>query len=256
MSSKLLFQLLEASKNAATMTVETMKGIFGGEISFKDTVAQMVEIGWRSVPIIILSSFFTGMVLVIQAGSATENLFNEPVYVGTITSFSLVMELAPVLTAIVIAGRVGAAITAELGAMKVTEQIDALYTLGANPIKFLAVPRFLACFCMLPILTVISNIIGVYSGMIAATNMWDISPATYWAEALDFMTIKTFLHGFIKSFFFALNIVIIACYQGFNTKGGAEGVGKATTSSVMFSMIAILIMDCFLTTLLIFFGIK
>jgi phospholipid/cholesterol/gamma-HCH transport system permease protein len=251
-----VFLSLEGLGKAFEMTKEAIGNIFKGVISAKDTVTQMVQVGWSSLPIILLTSFFMGMVLALQVGSATSNMFNGPVYVGTITSFAMAIELGPVLTAIVVTGRVGAAITAEIGAMKITEQLDALYTLGTNPVKYLAVPRFLACFFMLPILTVISNIVGIYGGMILSTNTWTLSSNAFWAEALDFMTICTFLHGFIKSFFFALIIVIVACHKGFNAKGGAEGVGKATTSSVMTSMIFILIADYFLTTLLVTLRIK
>ncbi|MDR3256776.1 MAG: ABC transporter permease [Endomicrobium sp.] len=251
-----LVSFLEGLGQATIMIAETIVCIFRGHIPIKSTVSQMVEVGWRSTPIIILASFFTGMVLALQVGSATTNLFNEPVYVGTVTGFSLVIELGPVLTAIVVAGRVGAAITAQIGTMKVTEQIDALYTLGTNPIKFLAVSRFLACFFMLPILTVIANIIGIYGGMFLTTSLWDVPSSIYWSEVLDFMTVRTFIHGFIKSFFFALIIVIVACQKGFNTKNGAEGVGRATTSSVMSSMVFILISDYFLTSLLVALKIK
>ncbi|MDR2818497.1 MAG: ABC transporter permease [Endomicrobium sp.] len=251
-----VFLSLEGLGKAFEMTKEAIGNIFKGVISAKDTVTQMVEVGWSSLPIILLTSFFMGMVLALQVGSATGNMFNEPVYVGTITGFAMAIELGPVLTAIVVTGRVGSAITAEIGTMKVTEQLDALYTLGTDPVKYLAVPRFLACFFMLPILTIISNIVGIYGGMILSTNTWALSSNAFWAEALDFMTIRTFLHGFIKSFFFALIIVIVACHKGFNTKGGAEGVGKATTSSVMTSMVFILIADYFLTALLVTLRIK
>lgn len=251
-----VFLSLEGLGKAFEMTKEAIGNIFKGVISAKDTVTQMVEVGWSSLPIILLTSFFMGMVLALQVGSATSNMFNEPVYVGTITGFAMAIELGPVLTAIVVTGRVGSAITAEIGTMKVTEQLDALYTLGTDPVKYLAVPRFLACFFMLPILTIISNIVGIYGGMILSTNTWVLSSNAFWAEALDFMTIRTFLHGFIKSFFFALIIVIVACHKGFNTKGGAEGVGKATTSSVMTSMVFILIADYFLTALLVTLRIK
>jgi phospholipid/cholesterol/gamma-HCH transport system permease protein len=246
-----VFLSLEGLGKAFEMTKEAIRNIFKGVISVKDTIAQMVEVGWNSLPVILLTSFFMGMVLALQVGSATSNMFNEPVYVGTITGFAMAIELGPVLTAIVVTGRVGSAITAEIGTMKVTEQLDALYTLGTDPVKYLAVPRFLACFFMLPILTIISNIVGIYGGMILSTNTLALSSNAFWAEALDFMTIRTFLHGFIKSFFFALIIVIVACHKGFNTKGGAEGVGRATTSSVMTSMVFILIADYFLTALLV-----
>lgn len=262
-AKKTAYMPVEAAKNvfeglgqAASMTAETFSAIFKGQISIKNTVNQMVEVGWKSFPIIILTSFFTGMVLALQVGTATTNLFNEPVFVGTITGFALVIELGPVLTAVVVTGRVGAAITAEIGSMKVTEQLDALYTLGTNPVRYLAVPRFLACFFMLPLLTALANIIGVYGGLLVTISSWDVATTVYWSNVLDFMVIKTFLHGFIKSFFFALIIVIVACHKGFTTEGGAEGVGKATTSSVMISMVLILISDYFLTSLLVTLGIK
>lgn len=256
MPKEIVISFLEGLGQASAMTFETFKWIFKGAIPIKNTIAQMVEVGWRSFPIVTLTSFFTGMVLALQVGTATTNLFNEPVYVGTITGFSLVIELGPVLTAVVITGRVGAAITAEIGTMKVTEQLDALYTLGTNPVKYLAVPRFLACFFMLPLLTALANIIGIYGGLLVTVHSWDVSPAVYWSNVLDFMAVKTFLHGFIKSFFFALIIVIVACHKGFTTEGGAEGVGKATTSSVMYSMVLILISDYFITSLLVAIGIK
>ena len=248
--------VLSGLGGAFAMLWEVFLYIVKGKISLKNTVSQMVEVGWRSFPIIILTSFFTGMVLALQVGSATTNLFGEPIYVGTITGFSLVIELGPVLTAVVVTGRVGAAITAELGTMKVTEQLDALYTLGTSPVQYLAVPRFLAVFFMLPLLTVLANIIGVYGGMVVTVNTWDVTSATYWSNVLDFMIVKTFLHGFIKSFIFALIIVTVACHKGFNTKGGAEGVGKATTSSVMYSLVLILVSDYFLTSFLVALNIR
>ena len=256
MPKRIADSVLEGLGRAAEMTGETFLCILKGEISPRNMISQMVEVGWRSFPIIILTSFFTGMVLALQIGSATSNLFNEPVYVGTITGFALVIELGPVLTAIVVTGRVGAAITAELGTMKVTEQLDALRTLGTSPVKYLAVPRFLACILMLPLLTALANIIGVYGGYIVTVTSWDVSPAVYWADVLDYMTFTTFLHGFLKSFVFAFIIVTVACHKGFNTSGGAEGVGKATTSSVMYSMVLILISDYFLTALLVALKIK
>lgn len=237
--------------HASQITIEVIGYILKGQININNTVIQMVEVGYMSLPIIVLTSFFTGMVIALQVGSATANLFNEPVYIGMITGYALVKELGPVLTAVVIAGRVGAAITAEIGTMKVTEQIDALYTLGTNPIKYLAVPRFIACILMVPLLVAISNIIGTYGGLLVTIFSWDIPSTVYIGDILDVMTVQTFLHGFIKSFFFAAILVIVACHKGFKCHGGAEGVGKATTSSVMVSMILILISDYFLTQLLV-----
>lgn len=242
---------LKSIGHAAQITIDTFGYILKGQINIKNTVIQMVEVGYRSFPIIMLTSFFTGMVLALQVGSATSGLFNEPVYIGMITGFALVKELGPVLTAVVVTGRVGAAITAEIGTMKVTEQIDALYTLGTNPVKYLAVPRFIACILMIPLLTALANIIGIYGGLLVTTMTWNVPSTVYMGDILDVMTVETFWHGFIKSFFFSAILVIVACHKGFKCSGGAEGVGKATTSSVMVSMILILISDYFLTDLLV-----
>ncbi|MCR4663242.1 MAG: ABC transporter permease [Endomicrobiaceae bacterium] len=235
---------------AAELVIDTFLCIIKGQINIKNTIIQMVEVGYMSFPIILLTSFFVGMVLALQVGSATANMFNEPVYIGMITGYSLVKELGPVLTAVVITGRVGAAITAEIGTMKVTEQIDALYTLGTNPVRYLAVPRFIACILMLPLLVAISNIVGIYGGLVVSNLTWNIPSTVYIGDILDVMTVQTFLHGFIKSFFFAGILVTVACHKGFQCSGGAEGVGKATTSSVMISMILMLVSDYFLTDLL------
>ncbi len=235
---------------ATELVADTFLCIIKGQINIKNTIIQMVEVGYMSFPIVLLTSFFVGMVLALQVGSATANLFNEPVYIGMITGYSLVKELGPVLTSVVITGRIGAAITAEIGTMKVTEQIDALYTLGTNPVRYLAVPRFIACILMLPLLVAISNIVGIYGGLLVSYLTWDIPSTVYIGDILDVMTVQAFLHGFIKSFFFAGILVTVACHKGFQCSGGAEGVGKATTSSVMVTMILMLISDYFLTDLL------
>ena len=235
---------------ASQLVIDTFLCIIKCQVNLKNIVIQMVEVGYMSFPIVVLTSFFTGMVLALQVGSATANFFNEPVYIGMITGYSLVKELGPVLTSVVITGRIGAAITAEIGTMKVTEQIDALYTLGTNPIRYLAVPRFIACIFMVPLLVAISNIIGIYGGLLVSSLTWDIPSTVYIGDILDVMTVQTFLHGFIKSFFFAGILVTVACHKGFQCSGGAEGVGKATTSSVMVTMVLMLISDYFLTDLL------
>ncbi|MCL2388897.1 MAG: ABC transporter permease [Elusimicrobia bacterium] len=251
-----VLQTFESVGIAAQISAETLVWIFKGKINIRNTVAQIVEVGWRSFPIVALTSFFTGMVLALQVGTATTTLFNEPVYVGTIVGFSLVIELGPVLTAIVVTGRVGAAITAEIGTMKVTEQLDALQTLGTNPVKYLAVPRYIACILMLPLLTALANIIGIYGGFVMSNTAWNMPASVYMRDVLDFMSISTFMHGLIKSFFFGALIAIISCFKGFATTGGAEGVGKATTGAVMVSLVLILVSDYFLTSMLVAFGIK
>lgn len=224
-------------------------------LDWENIFNQMIEIGVHSLPVTSLTSFFTGMVLALQTGFSSRNIFNEPVYVGTVVGFSLVKELGPVLTAVVIAGRVGAAIAAELGTMKVTEQIDALHTLGTNPIKYLAVPRFIACLTVIPLLTVLSIATGIIGGFIVSVYKLHIPSSVYYDDIFNFMQLNDFFHGLIKSFFFAIIIVIVSCYKGFECSGGAEGVGKATTSAVVVSMVLILVSDYFITALLVSLGI-
>ena len=153
-----------------------------------------------------------------------------------------------------VAGRVGAAIAAELGTMKVTEQIDALYTLGTNPVKYLSVPRFIACVFSIPILTLMASFTGILGGLVIAVYRLGIPMAVYTNEIRE-IGWKECAHGIIKSFFFAIIIVVISCYKGFTCEGGAEGVGKATTSAVVNSMVLILVLDYFLSAILVSFGI-
>jgi len=220
----------------------------------QDIISQMMEIGVRSFPVIGLTALFTGMVLALQTGYAFSNFFGEPVYVGMAVGFSMVKELGPVTGSMVLAGRVGAAIAAELGTMKVTEQIDALYTLGTNPVKYLTVPRFLACLIMVPILTLFADVIGVLGGLLVSVYSLNIPATVYRDEILNFMRIDDVYQGLIKSLFFALIIIMVCCYKGFTCEGGAQGVGRATTA-VVTSMVLILISDYFLTAFLVSIGI-
>jgi phospholipid/cholesterol/gamma-HCH transport system permease protein len=215
---------------------------------------QMEEIGVNSFPVTALTSLFTGMVLALQTGFSFRKVFNEPIYVGTVVGLSLVKELGPVLTAVVVSGRVGAAIAAELGTMKVTEQLDALYTLGTSPAKYLAVPRFIACLICIPILTFMAIFIGILGGMLVAVYRLSIPSGVYFQE-IQQIGWKEGAHGIIKSVVFAAIIVIISCYKGFTCEGGAEGVGKATTSAVVLSMVLVLVIDYFLSAILVAFGI-
>ena len=215
---------------------------------------QIVAMGVDSVPVTTLTALFTGMVLALQTGFSFRKVFNEPIYVGTVVGLSLVKELGPVLTAVVVSGRVGASIAAELGTMKVTEQIDALYTLGTNPVKYLSVPRFIACLVSIPLLTMMAIFVGIIGGLLIAVYRLSI-PMTVYMNEIREIGWKECAHGITKSFFFAAIIVIVSCYKGFTCEGGAEGVGKATTSAVVISMVLILVMDYFLSAILVSFGI-
>lgn len=221
----------------------------------KNTIKQMQEIGVNSLMVTSLTSFSTGMVLALQTGASSRNILGEPLYVGTVVGFSMVKELGPMLTAVVITGRSGSAITAELGTMRVTEQIDALYTLGANPVKYLVVPRFIACIFMVPLLTIFSDVLGICGGYFISVYKLGIPSTRYMRDILDFMRIDDLFHGLLKCVIYGLIIALISCYKGFSTKGGAEGVGKSTTQSVVISMVMILVSDTFLTNMLQFIGI-
>lgn len=233
----------------------TIQWIFRGKIEWRQTLIQMARIGVDSLPVTAMTSFFTGMVLALQTGASSKHFFNVPLFVGTVVSFSIVMELGPVMTAIVVAGRAGAAIAAELGTMKVTEQIDALYTLGTDPVRYLVIPRLLAFLVVLPLLTVISDFTGIIGGLFVARVKYDIPTTVYWHDIIDNMEIRHFVHGFLKTFIFAFVISMVSSYKGVTTRGGAEGVGKSTTAAVVMSMVLVLVLDYFATAMLNALGI-
>lgn len=216
---------------------------------------QMVRVGVESIPIVFLASLFTGMVLALQSGVASIRLFNQPVFMGTLVSFTMVLELGPVLTAMVVAGRVGASISAEIGTMKVTEQLDALYTLGTTPERYLVTPLFISMLLMLPVLTLFADLLGILGGYIVTVFSFGIPGSVYMNDVISHLRIIHFTHGIIKSVFFAFMIVTVSTYVGLNTRGGAEGVGKSTTRAVVISMMLILVSDYFLTVLLNAMGI-
>jgi phospholipid/cholesterol/gamma-HCH transport system permease protein len=225
------------------------KNLVNFSFNLKNIIVQMAFIGFDSLPIISITGFFTGAVLVLQIGMQFSN-FGAERYIGGVVALALARELAPVLTAIVIAGRIGAAIAAEIGSMNVTEQIDALKTLATSPVDYLVVPRVIAAIVMLPILTIITNTIGAVGGAVSAIFQVKISLVTFKSSVLQFLTFKDFWGGLLKSSFFGLIIAIIASYMGFNTRGGASGVGKSTTYSVVLSIMLILISNYFLSSML------
>ena len=212
---------------------------------------QMAKIGVDSLPIVFLISMFTGMVLALQSAYQMQR-FSAEMYIASLVAFSMTRELGPVLTALIVAGRVGASITAELGTMQVTEQIDALETLATNPIKYLIVPRFLALIIMLPFLTLYSDIVGIFGGYLVGVYKLGISHAMYMKNTWQPLKYKDVYTGLIKSFFFGIIICIVACYEGMTAEGGAEGVCRSTTASVVVSFILIIASDCLFTALFYF----
>jgi phospholipid/cholesterol/gamma-HCH transport system permease protein len=229
------------------------KWMFKKPFDFKNIIKQMVHIGYDSIPVVFIISLFTGMVIALQTGLTLEKAFKGmSQFIGGVVAVSMARELAPVLTALIIAGRIGSSIAAEIGTMQVTEQIDALKTLATNPVHYLAVPRFLALTFMLPCLAMFADFIGWIGGAIVSVIELDTPFLTYYYHSQSTLKMGDIVSGLIKSCFFGMIIAIIGCYKGFNTKGGAEGVGKSTTSAVVLSSILILISDYFLTSFLNF----
>jgi phospholipid/cholesterol/gamma-HCH transport system permease protein len=210
---------------------------------------QMYKIGVMSLPVVLLTGCATGMILAVQTYYQLHQLTIDTV-VGIIVGLSMTNELGPVLTGLMVAGRVGAAMAAELGTMRVTEQIDALYTLATSPVKYLIVPRFVASILLIPVLTICSIFIGIIGGYIIGVELLGINSTFFIKNMRDFTEVTDLANGIIKSIFFSLIIVMVGCYKGFNADGGAEGVGKATTESVVVSCISILIADFFLSIIL------
>ncbi|MBI5100296.1 MAG: ABC transporter permease [Nitrospirae bacterium] len=215
-------------------------------LELRNTFYQMLEIGVRSLPVVVVTAIFTGMVFALQTYTGFKRFGAESV-VGTVVALSMTRELGPVLTGLIVAGRAGAAMAAELGTMRVTEQIDALETLATNPVRYLIVPRFFAGMIMLPAVTIVADIIGIIGGYIVTVGLFKTSSVVYWKRTWDFLVASDIYNGLIKACFFGASIAIISCYKGFYTSGGAEGVGKATTGAVVLSSMTILISDYFLS---------
>ncbi|MEA3489979.1 MAG: ABC transporter permease [Candidatus Omnitrophota bacterium] len=227
-------------------------GPFRGKAASRESVfQQMVFAGVQSVIIVFFIALFTGIVIAMQSAYQLKQL-GAVIYVAPMVSISMARELGPVFTALVVTGRVGSAITAELGTMKVSEQIEALETLAVDPVRFLVVPRFLALLIMLPCLTIMSNILGIIGGLIVGVFNLKLNFYRYISFSFDLLTWKDIWTGLLKSAVFAIVISMIASYVGLDTRGGAEGVGKATTLSVVISFVLIILFDCILTGLFYF----
>lgn len=212
---------------------------------------QAKKAGIDSLPIVSLVAFFIGVIMALQTAYQMQRLGSE-MYIASIVSLSLVRELGPVITALVVAGRVGAAITAQIGSMQVTEQIDALQTLATNPIKYLVVPRFLALILALPVLALYADIIGIFGGWLICVHKLGISSSLYLNITFDSLFFKDLFTGLAKTVFFGMIIALVSCYEGFNVEGGAEGVGRATRHAVVETFILIIAADCFFTALFYF----
>ncbi len=215
----------------------------------RQLLIQMGRIGVESIPVVLLTALFTGMVMALQTFTVLAR-FNAESYVGSLVSLSMVRELAPVLAALMIAGRCGSAMGAELGSMRVTEQIDALEVLATDPIHYLMVPRVWATVITLPCLVVVADAVGILGGYLIAVVLMGANSVTYMQVSFQYMDLNDLLSGLIKASVFGLLIATIGCQKGFFTTGGAEGVGRSTTRAVVLASIAVLVSDFFLTKLL------
>jgi len=232
---------------------QAIKAAFTRPFYFRETIEQLYQIGYRSLSIVTLTGVFTGMVMAFQTGMEMSR-FGAKAYIGSVVAVSLVRELGPVLTALVVAGRVGAGITAELGSMRVTDQIDAMRAMATDPYKKLVVTRIWSLLIMLPILVAVADVVGLLGGMLIATTNLNVSFELYKSTVLNSLLIQDIASGLIKPIIFAFIIGSIGCYLGMNTSGGTKGVGSATTMSVVISSIFIFVLDFILTKIFFVIG--
>jgi phospholipid/cholesterol/gamma-HCH transport system permease protein len=236
--------------NLGTQTVMLMAS---KPFGLKRVFEQAKKVGLDSFPIVTLVAFFIGMIFALQTAYIMLKMSSE-IYIASIVAVSMTREMGPVITALIVAGRSGAGITAELGTMAVTEQVDALQTLGSNPVKYLVVPRFLALTVMLPILTIFADAIGILGGYLIGVYRIGIRSSLYMNMTFQTLVYKDLYTGLIKTIFFGMIIALVACREGLVVRGGAEGVGKATTRSVVNTFILIIAADCFFTALFYIFA--
>jgi len=228
----------------------TARALWSRPFYVHDFVDQLDAIGAGSLTIILLTGLFTGAVLALQSGMTLDQ-FGARSIVGRLVSATMVRDLGPVLTALMLAGRVGAGVAAELGSMLVTEQINALRVLGTDPVRKLVVPRVLAGLVMTPILTVLADAVGILGGWFVAVYQLQVPSSQYWKSIIDGLYLQDAWVGIIKPFFFGFAIMTIACHVGMQTRGGTQGVGRATTRAVVTSSVAVLVLNFFLQRILI-----
>ncbi len=231
------------------MLGQAYRGLVRGPYYRHDIIDQFDAIGVQSMTVVLLTGFFTGAVLALQSGQTLDQFGARPV-VGRLVSASMVKELGPVLTGLMLSGRIGSGIAAELGSMMVTDQINALRALGTDPIRKLVVPRILAGFFMAPVLTVIADFVGILGGWIVARFQLQVSSGVYWSSILQGLYMQDIWMGIIKPFVLGFVIVSIACHVGLRTKGGTQGVGRSTTNSVVAGSVAVIAVDFFITRIL------
>jgi len=241
--------LFTAVGEATLMALQGLWFLFKKPPKLEHFVKQLSYIGAETLPVVVVTSFFSGGVIVVETYS-TFHRFNAESLLGAVVAISMARELGPVLTALMVVARVGSAMTAQIGTMKITEQIDALRVLAVNPIRYLVTPRLVASTVSLPLLTILADVIGIFGGWFVAVKLFGVNDYLFWQKMRDIVELHDFLGGLYKATVFGFLIATVSCYFGFAAKGGAEGVGRATTASVVVSSMLVLIVDYFLSALI------
>lgn len=250
-------QILKDINDASRLINDTFYWTFispfkGRAIRFRASISEMVKAGYNSVPIVAVISLFVGIILALQAAYQLKR-FGALIYVADLVGVSVTRELGPILTAIIVSGRSGSAFAAEIGSMKAAEEVDALTSMGINPVRFLVVPKLIALMVMVPALTVLSDFVGLFGGFLLSTTVLELHPYNYFQQTINALLIKDIVTGLMKAWAFGILITIVGSYQGFKVEGGAEEVGKRTTSAVVASIFLVIIFDLFFTVLFYYF---
>jgi phospholipid/cholesterol/gamma-HCH transport system permease protein len=244
-----MLKVFEEIGRATLLTLWAIFFLFRNPPRLKHFIKQLAYLGAETTPVVLITSLFSGGVIALQTYS-TFHRFNAEFLIGAVVALSMGRELGPVLTALMVVARVGSAMTAQIGTMRITEQIDALEVMGMDPRSYLITPRIVAGTLGVPMLTVLSNIAGIFGGWFVAVKLFGVNEYLFWEKMKDLTELHDFLGGLYKATFFGFIITAVSCYFGFYTKGGTEGVGRATTNSVVTSSMLVLISDYFLTAII------
>lgn len=242
-----LFRMIEDLGNIFVLLLQCLSWLFRPPSEARNIIKQMAEVGINSMPVVLVTATFTGMVLALQSWSGFQR-FQATSFVGSVVALSITRELGPVFAGLIVSGRVGASMAAELGTMKVTEQIDALVTLATNPVKYLVVPRVVASTLVLPVLVIFADLVGILGGYFVSVYLLGANPYVYTDKTYQYLESWDIYTGLIKAAVFGFLIALISCYNGFIAEGGAEGVGRATTRAVVASSMTVLVSDYFMTS--------
>lgn len=244
-----MLKVFEEIGRATLLTLWAIFFLFKNPPRLKHFIKQLAYLGAETTPVVLITSLFSGGVIALQTYS-TFHKFNAEFLIGAVVALSMGRELGPVLTALMVVARVGSAMTAQIGTMRITEQIDALEVMGMDPRSYLITPRIVAGTLGVPMLTVLSNIAGIFGGWFVAVKLFGVNEYLFWEKMKDLIELHDFLGGLYKATFFGFIITAVSCYFGFYTRGGTEGVGRATTNSVVASSMLVLISDYFLTAII------